>query len=399
MANTLLKIFYSDLIAVRGQQIRYGHKVRGKPPGIARTLAQRLEELNTYDPKVDYKVDIGLPVQRSSKRLLPPGFMEQIKQTRSDTNLERLARNRQLIVDLEDVKNNWEKISWSTDIHKVADYYGIFRDLYGDAYFYPVVPIDISYSINEDEIAKAFRGNILKPIETSKPPEVTYESNPDSLWTLLLTCPDGNLVEEDSEYCHWFIGNIPGNSIEKGEVIIDYLKPFPLYGTGYHRYVFVLYKQEKKLDFSSFRKEQPCIDLRERNWSTYHFYRDHQDQLTPAGLAFFQSDWDTSVTEFFHKTLEMKEPRFEYDFPPPYIKKQVWFPLRQPFNLYMDKYRDPKQINKEYFLKKLKTVHPFKTPEPSLRFPNAQYIDQNVPSWLKTEIIKNRLKWGRINEI
>lgn len=33
------------------------------------------------------------------------------------------------------------------------------------------------------------------------------------------------------------------------------------------------------------------------------FYREMQDSITPAGLSFFQSDWDDSLTEFFHKTL------------------------------------------------------------------------------------------------
>lgn len=95
----------------------------------------------------------------------------------------------------------------------------------------------------------------------------------------------------------------------------------------------------------------------------------------------------------------MKEPIFEYDFAPPYIKKQKWFPIREPFNLYMDKYRDPKQINKEFLLRKLQNVHPFKGSPPPIPFPNAVYFEGYVPSWLKLEIRKSRLKWGRINEI
>lgn len=95
----------------------------------------------------------------------------------------------------------------------------------------------------------------------------------------------------------------------------------------------------------------------------------------------------------------MKEPIFEYDFPEPYIRPQEWFPLRKPFNLYMDKYRDPKQVNKEFLVKKLKDAHPFKTPPPPLRYPNAQRFDGYIPSWRKLEIKKERMKWGRVNEI
>lgn len=52
-------------------------------------------------------------------------------------------------------------------------------------------------------------------------------------------------------------GNIPENKIEKGESIISYLRPFPPKGTGYHRHIFILYKQERTIDFSKFKKEAP----------------------------------------------------------------------------------------------------------------------------------------------
>lgn len=107
---------------------------------------------------------------------------------------------------MEEVKKTWLDTSGPNDIKKIADHYGIFKDLYGDAYFNPRVHLDVNYSIDNDgSIVKVFRGNLLKPIEASKPPKVIYNSEPDTFWTLLLTCPDGNLVEENSEYCHWFM--------------------------------------------------------------------------------------------------------------------------------------------------------------------------------------------------
>lgn len=95
----------------------------------------------------------------------------------------------------------------------------------------------------------------------------------------------------------------------------------------------------------------------------------------------------------------MKEPIFEYDFPPPYVRPQECFALKQPFNLYLDRYRDPKQINKEFLERKLKNVHPFKPPEAPLPYPNAVKFEGYTPSWLKLEIRKSRLKWGRINDV
>lgn len=95
----------------------------------------------------------------------------------------------------------------------------------------------------------------------------------------------------------------------------------------------------------------------------------------------------------------MKEPVYEYDFPAPFIRPQKWFAKKQPFNLYMDKYRDPKQINKEFLVRKLKKVHPFKEPPPPVPYPLAQPFKKYVPSWLKLEIRKSRAKWGRVNDI
>lgn len=45
------------------------------------------------------------------------------------------------------------------------------------------------------------------------------------------------------------------------------------------------------------------LTLSDRTFSTYDFYRDRQDDITPAGLAFFQSDWDKSLKDFYHNVL------------------------------------------------------------------------------------------------
>lgn len=53
-----------------------------------------------------------------------------------------------------------------------------------------------------------------------------------------------------------FSGNIPNGDVSKGELIVPYLQPFPPRGTGYHRHVFVLYKQNQKLNFDELKVEQ-----------------------------------------------------------------------------------------------------------------------------------------------
>jgi large subunit ribosomal protein L38 len=378
--------------------VRHGHHLRGKPPAVARSLKQRLEEINYKDPSLHFRVDIGLPppVFSRSKRLQER--LKTIKAQRKNPELEKLARNQQLLIDLEATNKEWVNTSAFYHIKQIADHYGVYEHLFGDAYFLPVIHLALQF--NKDEIKHpVYFGNVIKPLDAMGKPEVLYSSDEKSFWTLIMTNLDGHFTQQDKEYVHWFVGNIPGNKVEEGETVVDYLQPFPPRGTGYHRHIFILYKQEKKLDFSKLKKSGPCLHLEERTFSTLDFYRERQDELTPGGLVFFQSDWDSSLTDFYHNTLNMKEPVFEYDFPPPYIRPQEWFAKRKPFNLYMDKYRDPKQINKEFLMRKLKNVHPFKAPPPPLPFPNAVRFEGYVPSWLILEKRKSRLRWGRINDI
>lgn len=94
----------------------------------------------------------------------------------------------------------------------------------------------------------------------------------------------------------------------------------------------------------------------------------------------------------------MKEPVYDYDYPEAFLKEQKQFPKKQPFNMYLDRYEDPKVVNKRYLEDKLAVTHPFKAPEPPLKFPNAHAFN-NEPTWLKTEIKKKRLRMGRINDV
>ncbi|CAH2076466.1 unnamed protein product, partial [Iphiclides podalirius] len=326
------------------KQIRLGHRLRGKPPIFCRTIKERLDELNYKDELYTTRIDIGFPRDKKIKNS-QNDQLKHIKKLKSDKDIEHLARNHKLEINLSDAKKEW-----------------------------------------------------LQTVEAVEKPQVTYEADKSTLYTLVLSSLDGHLHENDKEYVHWLVANIPGNSFKEGDTIVDYLRPFPLKGTGYHRYVFVLYKQNEKVSYDV-HKVTSSSPLEDRTFQTREWYQKYQDVITPTGLAFYQSDWDSTVKDFFHNFLNTKEPVYEYDFPPPYIRPQEWFPLRKPFNLYMDKYRDPKEVNKEYLLRKLKKEDPFKAPPPPLRFPNAQPLPATMPSWLKLHEKKIRLRWGRVNDV
>ncbi|XP_043287025.1 39S ribosomal protein L38, mitochondrial isoform X2 [Venturia canescens] len=400
MSSQFYRRICGDLIKMRDQQVRLAHTLRGKAPGIARTLEDRFAEINWKDPELHFRVDIGFKHVLPSRNKIMSQWIDQMKTLRHDPDLEKKARGRELYIDLEKSKEEWWQLSGPSQILMIADHYEIFQHLFGDAYFMPVVPLNINYSQSQDSYIPVHRGNLMKARDVAIEPSVTYDVDKNTLWTLLLTTPDGNFVDSSKEICHWFVGNIPGSEISKGDLLMEYARPIPAKGIGYCRYIFILYKQENNIDYSEYKREQQSrFQLLERNWSTVDFYRKYEDVITPASLAFFQADWDSSLTDYYRNVLETREPNYEYEFPEPHLRKEEWFPKGKPFNLYLDKYRDPKEINKEFLLKKMKKIHPFRAPIAPLRFPNAVAHPKDMPSWLSLETKKERLGWGRINEI
>lgn len=57
----------------------------------------------------------------------------------------------------------------------------------------------------EDVNVPVYYGNVVKPLESCNQPEVSFESDDKSLWSLILTNPDGHLSKQDAEYVHWFV--------------------------------------------------------------------------------------------------------------------------------------------------------------------------------------------------
>lgn len=109
-------------------------------------------------------------------------------------------------VDLRVVKKDWLKTTAPLEIRKIAEHYGIYSDLFGDAYFHPTIPLSIVYNSKEDDmVVKVSRGNFITARDTLNEPTIKYRAEPDTLWSLLLTTPDGNLSKSNLEICHWFM--------------------------------------------------------------------------------------------------------------------------------------------------------------------------------------------------
>ena len=405
---------------IRGKYGVWGESGMGKPPyqitnvkrvaGVDLSLQERLDQLfHEVNERKKLTRDLGLPPKAELRNPNRPSQRGQRGNKRQNAELERAARTGTLKVSPEEVSREHKSSGAALrDVKNAAELYGIFEDLFAEgSYFNPVVDLVIEYDLPDgDSVLPVFRGNVIKPAEAAEAPRVRFrcdESGDDSLWTLVLSNPDGCFTHENAECLHWMVSNIPnggGDDLSKGDLLCDYLRPLPPSGTGFHRMVFTLYKQKGRIDLSkSEGRPDQCRDLQERHFSTQKFLESHRNVLTPAGLAFFQSDWDSSLRRVFHDELNMREPKFEYDFVPPasempwneYIPHQ----FKVPFNIFLDNHRDPKEIQEELVLKKLKEQHPFRSPTADrLKYPNAHTIDPSLPSWRRRELEKERLKWG-----
>ncbi|XP_047366418.1 protein D2-like isoform X1 [Vespa velutina] len=111
----------------------------------------------------------------------------------------------------------------------------------------PTAVLDVAYPNNlVVEI-----GKVLTPTQVKDQPTIKWTADASTFYTLCMTDPDAPSRKDPKfrEWHHWLVGNIPGNDISKGETLSEYIGSGPPEGTGLHRYVFLLYKQPKKLTF------------------------------------------------------------------------------------------------------------------------------------------------------
>ncbi|XP_034179735.2 protein D1 [Osmia lignaria lignaria] len=105
----------------------------------------------------------------------------------------------------------------------------------------PTEKIEVKYGEKSVEF-----GNEFTPTETQKIPEIHYKHEGGVLYTLVMTDPDVPMRKGyNREFRHWLVGNIPEENIAKGEVLAEYVGPAPPKGSGKHRYVFLVYKQNQ----------------------------------------------------------------------------------------------------------------------------------------------------------
>ncbi|XP_003740758.1 39S ribosomal protein L38, mitochondrial [Galendromus occidentalis] len=375
--------------------------LRGALPEVAKTLDERLAALHETDSEVDARVNIGYSksLGRKQREALEKERRAELKTIQRNNKLRDLCSTGDFKIDLDLVKTSWRETDFGQHVLLSADHYNIVRDLFDFGYFLPAVHLKVDFPLSNDECSPVHYGNIISCADSASVPDVTYPADPGHLFTLVMTSLDSHLESTESEYLHWMVGNIPGNDISKGTTLCEYMRPFVPKGSGYHRFAFLLFRQEKEIEFSKHRETIKGTCLRKRTFRTIDFYRGLEDEITPCGLSFFQSDWDDCLVDFFHNELGIKIPVFEHVPLEPVEEKFKKYPENESFNEYIDKFRDPKEIAEDIYCRRLKKLDPFKEEVPETKYPHAHPMSLKLASWIRAEQTQERERVGKFKHM
>lgn len=144
-------------------------------------------------------------------------------------------------------------------------------------------------------------GNVLTPTQVKDQPTISWEADPNAFYTVCMTDPDAPSRKEATyrEWHHWLVGNVPGSDISSGEVLSAYIGSGPPKGTGLHRYVFLVYKQEGKLTFDETRLPNNSGDG--RGCFKINAFAEKYKLGNPIAGNFYQAEWDDYVPKLYEQ--------------------------------------------------------------------------------------------------
>lgn len=156
--------------------------------------------------------------------------------------------------------------------------------------------------VNYSNGIKVEMGQELTPTQVKKPPSVTWAAKESEYYTLAMVDPDAPSRENPKfrEWHHWLVGNIQGGDMKKSEVLSDYIGSGPPKGTGLHRYVFLVYKQPEKLDFSKIPK-LPNNSGDKRGKFSISSFASKFGLGSPVAGNFYQAQYDDYVPKLYEK--------------------------------------------------------------------------------------------------
>jgi hypothetical protein len=179
------------------------------------------------------------------------------------------------------------------------------------------MPIDAAHELNEvidaphanDGVftvaygtSSVSNGNTLTPTVVKAPPTITVAAaDPAKFYTVVMTDPDAPSRAEPSfrEWVHYVVANVPGEairggSLEGGDVLAAYVGAGPPEGTGLHRYVFLVFATDAKVDVSGEPQLKNDSTDGRGKWNVRAFAQ-RLSLGAPIAVDLFQAEYDDYV--------------------------------------------------------------------------------------------------------
>ena len=131
-------------------------------------------------------------------------------------------------------------------------------------------------------------------------------------------------------------------------------------GTGFHRICLIVYQHDKEIDFTDSMvdmKDARCLKSRQFNHKDFFSGFLSSRGANLVSLKFFQCDHDRTVKSTFHDYFQCHEPIYKYIWPKMFLPKQkLRIPSDEPFNLYLEKYEDRKNLAERTFMEDFRVI-------------------------------------------
>ncbi|KII67423.1 OV-16 antigen [Thelohanellus kitauei] len=123
-------------------------------------------------------------------------------------------------------------------------------------------------------------GATINPANADSEPHLSWEASSDDKYTMVMT----DLDAPRREWYHWLIYDVPGNDLTGGKTLIEYMPPSPPFGTGKHRYLFLIHKQEGPLQINESKIAADDSKGRSRRDSKEFASRNKLDEPIAVGM-------------------------------------------------------------------------------------------------------------------
>ncbi|XP_061043359.1 phosphatidylethanolamine-binding protein 1-like [Eubalaena glacialis] len=163
----------------------------------------------------------------------------------------------------------------------------------------PQHPLQVRYGGTEvDKL-----GKVLTPTQVkNRPTSIAWDGlDPGKLYALVLTDPDAPSRKDPKyrEWHHFLVVNVKGNDISSGTVLSDYVSSGPPKGTGLHRYIWLVYEQDRPL-----KCDEPILSNQSgdhRGKFKVENFRKKYVLGAPVAGTCYQAEWDDYVPKLYEQ--------------------------------------------------------------------------------------------------